>query len=353
LSSQSSSTQFVLSTSSVSLSSSSSSTVNESTSSTSDSSSSQSSDSSSFSSPSSSQSSLSSQSESSSSLSSDSSSDSSSSSSLSSQSSDSSSDSSLSSPSSSNSSLSSQSESSSSLSSDSSPSSSLSSQSSDSSSSTSENAFISTWDTTLAGNASTILELVFNNTTTYNFTVEWGDGNSDVITSSTDVARIHTYASSGVYEVRIFGPLMAGIRFNNSDDNGKMTEISQWGEFRFVRDRTFYGCTNLVITATDVPSVDTTSMVRALEDCTSLIDIPNIGSWDITLVTNMSRFLRDTGISTTSYDDLLIGWEAQVPSSGVSFDAGSSQYTAGGAAETARTSLVNTYGWSITDGGPI
>jgi len=228
-----------------------------------------------------------------------------------------------------------------------------SSSSSNSSSSTAENAFVSTWDTTLAGNASTILELVFNNTTTYNFTVDWGDGNSDVITSSTDVARTHTYASSGVYEVRMFGPLMAGIRFNNSDDNGKLTEISQWGQFRFVRNRTFYGCTNLVITATDIPVVDTGSMGRLLEDCTSLVDIPNIGDWDITAVTNMRRFLRDTGISTTSYDDLLIGWEAQVPSSGVNFDAGSSQYTAGGAAETARTSLVNTYGWSITDGGSV
>jgi len=40
-----------------------------------------------------------------------------------------------------------------------------------------------------------------------------------------------------------------------------------------------------------------------------------------------------------------------VPQSNMSVHFGNSQYTAGGAAEAARTSLINTYGWTITDGG--
>ena len=32
---------------------------------------------------------------------------------------------------------------------------------------------------------------------------------------------------------------------------------------------------------------------------------------------------------------------------------GTSQYTAGGDAETARANLINTHGWTITDGGAV
>jgi hypothetical protein len=55
-------------------------------------------------------------------------------------------------------------------------------------------------------------------------------------------------------------------------------------------------------------------------------------------------------LSTANYSALLIGWEAQVEKTGVTFSGGSSQYSAGAAA-TARGVLVNTSTWDITDGG--
>ena len=88
----------------------------------------------------------------------------------------------------------------------------------------------------------------------------------------------------------------------------------------------------------------------------------NIGSWDVTSIvafaggaTNMfgaTGTSKAVTLSTANYDALLIGWAAQSVNSGILFSGGDSQYTAGGAAATARATLV-TAGWTITDGGPV
>jgi hypothetical protein len=78
----------------------------------------------------------------------------------------------------------------------------------------------------------------------------------------------------------------------------------------------------------------------------------NISSWDINQVSNFGNFMQSaTGLSTVNYDALLIAWDAQgaMSYSGI-VDFGTSQYTSGGAAEAARTSLISKWG-GITDGG--
>ena len=86
----------------------------------------------------------------------------------------------------------------------------------------------------------------------------------------------------------------------------------------------------------------------------------DISDWDITSVTDFSNFSRYTTFSTTNYDAILIGWEATLQATfpngsgyapNISINFGGSQYTGGGAAATARASLVSNFGWSIVDGG--
>ena len=89
----------------------------------------------------------------------------------------------------------------------------------------------------------------------------------------------------------------------------------------------------------------------------------DISSWDINQVSSFSNFMVfATGLSTTNYDLLLVGWEANLQSaypggSGypytININFGGSQYTLGGAAATARTSLINNFSWTITDGGGV
>ena len=76
--------------------------------------------------------------------------------------------------------------------------------------------------------------------------------------------------------------------------------------------------------------------------------------WNISSLSIASSFLQAaTPMSTAEYDALLVNWEAQAPTNAVNIHFGNSKYSLGSAAETARTSLINTYGWTITDGGGI
>ena len=77
----------------------------------------------------------------------------------------------------------------------------------------------------------------------------------------------------------------------------------------------------------------------------------DISSWDVNQVTVFTGFMQGVTLSTVNYDALLIAWDAQ---GAMSFSGtanfGGSKYTAGGAAEAARTSLISKWG-GIIDGG--
>jgi len=78
----------------------------------------------------------------------------------------------------------------------------------------------------------------------------------------------------------------------------------------------------------------------------------DISTWDINQVTQFGSFMSFNTMSTANYDALLIAWDAQGAMSYIgTVTFGSSKYTAGGAAEAARTSLISKWG-GITDGGP-
>ena len=74
----------------------------------------------------------------------------------------------------------------------------------------------------------------------------------------------------------------------------------------------------------------------------------NIGSWDVTKVNNFSNFMRGMSLSTANYDALLNGWGPQNVKNNKSIDFGSSQYSS---STYWRNHLINSQGWTITDGG--
>ncbi|MFP2997348.1 BspA family leucine-rich repeat surface protein, partial [Spongiivirga sp. MCCC 1A20706] len=75
----------------------------------------------------------------------------------------------------------------------------------------------------------------------------------------------------------------------------------------------------------------------------------DLGNWDVGNVSNMNNMFRGVTLSSQNYDGLLIGWNS-LPSlqNNITLDFGSSTYCAGA---SARANLINTYNWSITDGG--
>ena len=82
---------------------------------------------------------------------------------------------------------------------------------------------------------------------------------------------------------------------------------------------------------------------------------------DITSVTNMVGMFRSITLSTANYDSILINWKNQLQTAYpngtgytpvISTSFGGSQYTGGGSsAAISRNDLINTFNWTITDGG--
>jgi len=76
----------------------------------------------------------------------------------------------------------------------------------------------------------------------------------------------------------------------------------------------------------------------------------DIGAWNVASLTNATDMFSGVTLSTSNYDSLLIGWNAQVLKSGVTFNGGNSEYCAE-AAVAARANMIASDSWVITDGG--
>ena len=75
---------------------------------------------------------------------------------------------------------------------------------------------------------------------------------------------------------------------------------------------------------------------------------PDVSGWNVANVTNFSDMFSGSALSIGHYDALLIGWNAQILNSGVSFSAGGAKYCLG---EAARANMIATDSWTMTDGG--
>jgi surface protein len=168
--------------------------------------------------------------------------------------------------------------------------------------------FISVWDTTLTSNASSEtnqVKLPLEASGIYDFTVNWGDGNSDTITNWAQAEVTHNYSSTGVYEVIITGTIV-GWRFNYGGDKLKLIEISQWGNLNLGNsDSYFQGCTNLNLTTTDILNLtETTSLYSAFYGCETMGSTGNLGGWNVSSVTDMSSMFK----SATAFNQDIGGW---------------------------------------------
>ena len=113
-----------------------------------------------------------------------------------------------------------------------------------------------------------------------NYVVDWGDGTTSNNTNQ------HTYTSLGVYTVKING-IINDFKFNDGGDKDKILTVENFGELQLIGD-TFKGCSNLDITATDVPSVFGVTLFALFQNCASLIYNSSVGQIDVSSVKNMS-----------------------------------------------------------------
>lgn len=237
--------------------------------------------------------------------------------------------------------------------------------------------------------------------------------NDSLIASFSDLVNEQTITlpSSGVYELRVIPKEVNGfnrISFNQTGDRLKLIEIRNWGNVVWSSlEGAFRGCENMVGTYIDVPNLSSvTSMLNCFRFCI-LFNSP-VNNWDVSSVINfqsafenaqsfnqplnnwntqnaqsmfsmfrlalsfkqdisdwnvenvgtglflqLNNFLQNIDINesgtTSNYDNLLNSWSNQNVQPNLSFNGGNSKYSADG--EVGRNILINTYNWTITDGG--
>ena len=229
---------------------------------------------------------------------------------------------------------------------------------------------------TSGSTTSTQFQLPFVSTGFTTVDVDWGDGNTDTITTWNQAETLHTYSASGIYTIKIAN-VVNGWKFGGGGDKDKINVVSNCGQLNLNTSLAFNGCSNMTWTATDPPTISSTDLAGTFRDCTvfngninnwNVSGVTNLfaflylansftgalDNWDIGSVTNLGFFANGATMTTVNYDALLVSWEGQAPNSGLNnISFGNSQYSLGSAAATARASLVSTYSWTITDGGGI
>jgi len=97
----------------------------------------------------------------------------------------------------------------------------------------------------------------------------------------------------------------------------------------------------------DVSSV--TNMSRMFRQASSAN--PDVSNWDVSNVTDMDAMFLNSNLSVENLTACYENWSQLTLQQNVSFSAGSTKYNASG--QAGRDILVNTYNWTITDGGLV
>lgn len=161
--------------------------------------------------------------------------------------------------------------------------------------------FISTWTTTTANE---VIALPLVSDGSYNFTVDWGDGNSATITAYNDSGVSNTFLEAGTYTVTIVGTIQ-GFKFGNGGNKTNISTITNWGNLDISTSEAFYGCSNLDVTAEDAPIISTTNMRFGFAGCTALTGIGNASTWDVSSVTNIEHLFN----SCTNFNADVGDWD--------------------------------------------
>ena len=165
----------------------------------------------------------------------------------------------------------------------------------------SQNEFITTWKTDNPGTSNDDQITIPIGTGTFNYTVDWGDGN---IESGLTANATHTYAVAGTYTVKISGQF-PHLNFFNGGDQEKILSVEEWGTNQWgSMEAAFAQCSNLVINAIDAPDLSLVTSMKFMFIEAAAFNQP-INNWDVSNVTDMSYMFRNA----TLFNQPLSSWD--------------------------------------------
>ncbi|HOO73414.1 MAG TPA: BspA family leucine-rich repeat surface protein [Spirochaetota bacterium] len=172
------------------------------------------------------------------------------------------------------------------------------------------NMFITTWNTGLTGegtSASNQVKLPLHPAGVKDFYVEWGDGNTDHITSHDQAETTHSYPAAAVYDVVIYGTIEGfGFSANANEDKIKLLDVKKWGDVGLHNGGyQFSGAVNLSgFSAVDAPYLGNISNMRCMFMNATEFD-GYLASWDVRSVTDMSYLFSGAG----SFNQDISSWD--------------------------------------------
>jgi len=202
------------------------------------------------------------------------------------------------------------------------------------------NGDISAWDVSNV----TDMELMFKGASSFNQDLSSWDVSS--VTNMRSMFRdIGSNFNSDISSWNVSNVTNMAFIFNNAYSFNQ--DLSSWNVSQ-VQDATnmFRGAItfNQDISGWNVSNVTDMSWIFYNADAFN----QDVSTWDVSNVTDMTSMFDNSGVSTDNYDNILIGWSSQTLQSNVPFGADGLNYCWGA---NARQSLIDTYGWIITDGG--
>ena len=151
--------------------------------------------------------------------------------------------------------------------------------------------FITQWNLATPGSGATQLSIRTTTSGTVNYT--WQQvpaGASGSGSWSGALLTITGLPAGATVRLQIAPANFQRIFINYDADKNRLTQIEQWGSIAWTSmANAFQGCTNLQVTATDVPDLSgVNSLQQMFEGCTNLNSPANINTWNIGAVTNLS-----------------------------------------------------------------
>ena len=153
------------------------------------------------------------------------------------------------------------------------------------------NNFITRWNLATAGSGSTQISFGAATTGTVNYTWQQvgGAGATGSGSFSGSTATITGLPSGAIIDLSIQPSNFRAFAINGTD-NSRLIDVIEWGSVSWISMQgAFYNCSNLNITATDIPNlVGVTNMRYMFAGCSTLNGLTNINLWNTATVTDMS-----------------------------------------------------------------
>lgn len=159
--------------------------------------------------------------------------------------------------------------------------------------------FITRWNLATTGSGATQLSIRTVTSGTVNYSWQQLPSGASGSGSWSGPTLIITGLPAGAnIQLQIAPTNFQRIFMNYDPDCPRLTQIEQWGSTAWTSmGNAFQGCTNLQVTATDVPNLSgVNSLSQMFEGCTNLNSPANINTWNIAAVTNLSYMFAFTNV---------------------------------------------------------